>query len=552
MKKKVFAIFLILAMVLTCLTSCGGGDGEKTAFDDGYGENVIRIATEDEQESGDPRQTSASYFIPMNIFDTLVQTVPTEDGGSKIQPSAAKSWEISEDGKTYSMHLNEGIKFTNGEEMTSDDVLYTIDSMLDPERATVNSEVFSVLDGAIERLDGKLDTLEGRGIIIHDDYNFDLVLKEAYSPFIATLSTPGWSILNREACDAGDEAGGGKESTYFGAQPEYTIGSGPFILKDWQLNDHVYLEANKDYWKGAPKLDGVLLKIVKDPETQKMMFETGQLDILDLDISRSFIPEFQESEEWKDNIVQSVTFSTKYLTFNENIEPFDDVRVRKAIQMAIDKQKILDTLYEGAGTVANGIFPKSMVGYNENLPEIPYDVEAAKKLLKEAGYENGFDMEITCTADDSQELFQIVQQQLAELNINVTINQMDEASWYDIRSTGELGMYTSTWSGDFNDPDNFIYTFFSKQTTKGRSFNYSNKEVMERIEAARHIVDVDERLKEYQELEKIIAQDDAAWVPLFHLDKMRVVQDRVTKFVPQWAGWGNCCYFDAEVAVSGE
>lgn len=556
MKKKLFVTLLSAVMLIGCFTGCGGDSGGSgsTSYDDGFGENVLRITYDHECESGDPRQTTADYIIPLNIFDTLVTTVSTEDGGYELEPGLAESWEISKDGKTYSMHLRQGVKFTNGEEVTSDDVLYTVDSMLDPERAALNSSWMDMIVGAQDVLDGKAESVEGKGIIIHDDYNFDIVLNDSYAPFLATLSVPGWSILNREACEAADEEGGGPANTVFGAEPEATIGSGPFILKEWVLNDYIYLEANEDYWRGAPEIDGILIKVVPDAETEKMLFDSGQIDIFDLDNARHLIPEYTESDEWKDNIVSKITLGTSYLSINENIEPFDDVRVRKALQMAIDRDTIREEMYEGTGENANGIYPPGLTGYNENLEEIPYDPEAAKELLAEAGYADGFDMTITQTADDSStlELNEIIQAQLAEIGVNVTIEQMDEASWYDIRATGELPMYMSTWYGDFNDPDNFIYTFFASSNNKSRSFNYSNTDAIKRIEAARHITDEEERIKEYQDLEKLVIQDDAAWIPLFHAEKIRVVQDRVKEFVPHWAGWGDCSYYSVSLETSGE
>lgn len=555
--KKFLAIFMTLAMTFS-LAACGGGSEESTGgvdYDDGFGENVLRITYDHECESGDPRQTTADYIIMLNVYDTLVQTISTEDGGSELQPGVAESWTISDDGLTYSFKLREGVMYTNGEELTADDVLYTIDSMLDPERAAVNTDWFTMLAGAQEVLDGEATTVEGVGMVIHDDYNFDLILKDSYSPFISVITVPGWSILNREACEAADEAGGGVTGTYFGSEPEYTVGSGPFILKEWKLNDHIYLEANPDYWQGAPKIDGILIKVVSDSETEQMMFETGQTDIFDLNSSNAtrLISHYEESEEWADNIVYKTVFGTSYLTFNENIAPFDDVRVRKALQIGINRQEILDTYYEGSGKLASGIFPESMVGYNADLPEIEYDPEQAKALLAEAGYADGFEMEAACTnTGSSQEVFQVLQEQLKEYNITLEITQMDEASWYDIRANGELPMYFAEWYGDFNDPDNFIYTFFSSTATKTRSFNYKNEDAIARIEAARHMVDQDARIAEYQDLEKIVVQDDAAWIPLVHASKVVVVQDRVKNYIPHWAGWGDCSYYNIELELSGE
>lgn len=545
-------------MVITLLSGCGGDSGGESGgvkYDDGYGENVLRVTYTDEIESGDPRQTTADYIIQLNVFDTLTKTEANEDGELEIVPGLAESWTISDDGKTYSFKLREGVTFTNGETLTSDDVLYTVDSMLDPERAALNTDWMNMIAGAQDVLDGNSETVEGKGIIIHDDNNFDIVLEDSYSPFLATLSVPGWSILNREACEEADEAGGGPSVTKFGNDPEYTVGCGPFILKEWVLNDHVYLEANPDYWQGAPAIEGVVIKVIPDADTEKMLFESGQTDIFDLDVARHLIPEYQESEEWSDNIVPKTVLGVTYLAINENIEPFDDVNVRKALQMAIDKETIIEEMYSGTAVPANGIYPTGLIGYNEDLEEIPYDPEGAKELLAEAGYPDGFDMTIATTANDDQattDLVAIIQQQFAEIGVNVTIDQMDEASWYDVRATGELPMYMATWYADINDPDNFIYTFFSDDSTVTRSFNYYNTEAMDRIEAARHMTDEDARVKEYQDLEKLVIQDDAAWIPLWHAEKVRLVQHRVKGFVPHWAGYGDCCFYGVELELSGE
>lgn len=558
--RKLMLLLLCVALSAAAFTGCvekGGGSGDSgasgakdTGFKDGYPKNVLRIATSAEEESGDPQLTSADYLIPLNIFDTPITVVSLPDGTSKLQPGLAESWDISADGKSYTLHLRQGVKYTNGEELKADDVLYTIDRMLNPKRMAKNTECMSMLEGAQDMVDGKLTTLAGKGVKVLDDYTVQLNLNSSYAPFLATLSVPGWSIYNRKAGDAADEAGGGISGSYFGSNPEYTIGTGPFILKEWVVNDHMYLEANKDYWQGAPKIDGILVSVIPDGDTMKMMYESGQLDIFDLDNAREQIAAYMKSEKYKDQIVSKVTLGTSYLSVNEKLKPFDDVRVRKALQMAVDKKAILDALYEGTGVVADGLYPPGLVCYNKDLPKIPYDKEAAKKLLAEAGYPNGFDMEIAQSSGDSKSLTQcneIIQSQLAEIGINVKINQMDEASWYDVRRTGKLPMYMSTWYGDYNDPDNFIYTFFSKDSTVTRSFNYYNQDAMKRINNARYMTDADARMKEYQDLEKQVMQDDAAMIPLFHLEKVRLVQPRVHGFIPQWAGWGDCSYYSVSL-----
>ncbi len=549
--KKVLATVMSIALFAAALTGCGSSD-TSGSFNDGYADNVFRVAIASDIETADVQLSTADYTLPINLYDTLVEVKTLDDGTSEIEGSLAEDWEISDDGLVYTFHLRQGVLFSNGEELEADDVLYTIDRMANPERLAKNTDCMDMIKGVQDMLDGKIDTVEGVGVEIIDKYTVAITLEQAYAPFLANLCVPGFSIYNREAGDAADEAGDGIQSSKFGVDPEYTVGTGPFTLKEWKVNDHIYLEANENYWKGTPSIDGVLITVVPDNDTRKMMFENGEIDLYDLDYAREQIPYYTESEEYKDRIISKPRLSTYYYSINENIEPFQDVRVRKAVQMAINRQEILDTLYASAGEVANGIFPPGLIAYNEELDEIPYDPEAAKELLEEAGYPDGFEMEITQTTDstDTLSLNELVQSQLAEVGIKVTINQMDEATWLDVRSNGELPMYQTVWSADFNDPDNFIYTFFSPENTVARSFNYYNTEAMEKVVEARFMTDEDERIEAYQELEKEIIQDDAAWIPLFHLQHLWVKSERLKSYTPHWAGWSEANYWDVELDVS--
>lgn len=556
--KKMMLLLLCFGLLITAFTGCGGqggssssgsGSGDASAsgnFKDGYPENVLRLAKDQDQQTADSQMTSEAYLIPMNIFDTLVTMESLPDGTAKMAPDLAESWDISADGKVYTMHLRHGVKFTNGEELKADDVLYTIDRMLNPKRMAKNTDCMSMLAGAQDMMDGKLTTLAGTGVKVVDDYTVQLILSSSYAPFLATLTVPGWSIYNRKAGDEADKAGGGITGSYFGTNPKYTVGTGPFVLKDWVVNDHVYLEANKDYWKGAPKIDGILITVIPDGDTMKMMYESGQLDIFNLDYAREQIATYKKSDKYKDQMVSKVTLGTTYLSINEKIKPFNDVKVRKALQMAIDKQALIDAVLDGTALPANGLYPPGLVCYNKDLPKIPYDKEAAKKLLTEAGYPNGFDMEIAQSSGNSKSIVdcnEIIQSELAEIGVNVKIDQMDQASWLDKRRTGELPMYMTTWFGDYDDPDNFIYTFFSKDTTVTRSFHYYNQNVMKQIDAARYMTDATARMKVYQDLEKQVVQNDAAIIPLFHMEKILMVQPRVHGLIPQWAGWGDDCNY---------
>ena len=554
MKKK---ISLMLAAALTAglaLTGCGGSktsdttdniagaESESTAETKGVDVDTtgyLIAALNADIQTADVQKTSKDYEVPFNIFDRLVDVEVDADGNSKIVPSLAESWDISDDGLEYTFHLRQGVKFHNGNDFTAEDVAYTFHRMLTVEGG-VNTEFIDQIKGADELLAGETDTLEGVEVV--DDYTIKVTLKEPFAGFLASISSPGVSIYDSEATEAaGDQ---------FGMDPAVTVGTGPFEFASWSFNNQLVLTRNEDYWKGASGLPGVVIKIIPDTETQSMMFESGELDILDLDYAADSVDRFTET--YPDQIVQGPRVGIVYFTMNFNKEPFQDVRVRKAVQMSIDRQAILDALYGGRGQVEQGIFPHGLIGFNPDQEEIKYDPEAAKALLAEAGYADGFDMEIAADSSASDTMtmaLEIVSDQLAEVGIRAEIKNYDESTWLETRKSGELGSFMSTWSADYNDPDNFIYTFFgNEEKTRIRSINYPDTEVMERVAKARTIVNEDERLAEYKALEEKIIHEDAAWVPMFSRLHLFAVSKRVQGFAPLWSGLSDQLFYNISLS----
>ena len=553
MRKRFRLILAAAAAASLLLSGCGGstsGDGSDAQTEqagnaegtesagstssgtDTSGFLVVPLVAD--IQTADVHKTTKDYEIPLNIYDRLVDIEVKEDGSSEIVPSLAESWEISGDALTYTFHLRQGVKFHNGEELTADDVEYSFTRQLSVEGA-VNTDFLAQIKGASQLLEGTADQLEGFETV--DDYTFTITLSEPYAGFLACLSTPGCSIYNREATEAaGDQ---------FGLDPSVTVGTGPFRLTDWTINDQLVLTRYEDYWKGPSELPGVVIRIVPDTETQRMMFESGELDVVDLDYLPDAVDDF--TTRYPDQIVSGPRVGTTYFTMNQNIEPFQDVRVRKAVQMAIDRQAILDALYGGRGQVENGIYPHGLYGFNSSLPEITYDPEEAKARLAEAGYANGFEMQIAAdssASDATNQALEIIQAQLGEIGIQAEIQNMDESTWLATRNSGEMGSFMSTWTADYNDPDNFIYTFFgTPENTKLRSLNYSDTEVMERVQKARTIVDADERIAEYQALEEKIVTEDAAWVPMYSRTHSFAVSKRVQGFEVPWNGLSDCYFY---------
>lgn len=553
MKKK---LSLMLAAALTAglaLTGCGGSKTSDTIENTASAESetaaevkgvdvdttgYLVAALNADIQTADVQKTSKDYEVPFNIFDRLVDVEVDADGNSKIVPSLAENWDISDDGLEYTFHLRQGVKFHNGNDFTAEDVAYTFHRMLTVEGG-VNTEFIDQIKGANELLAGETDTLEGVEVV--DDYTIKVTLKEPFAGFLASISSPGVSIYDSEATEAaGDQ---------FGMDPAVTVGTGPFEFSSWSFNNQLVLTRNEDYWKGASKLPGVVIKIIPDTETQSMMFESGELDILDLDYAADSVDRFTET--YPDQIVQGPRVGIVYFTMNFNKEPFQDVRVRKAVQMSIDRQAILDALYGGRGQVEQGIFPHGLIGFNSDQEEIKYDPEAAKALLAEAGYADGFDMEIAADSSASDTMtmsLEIVSDQLAEVGIRAEIKNYDESTWLETRKSGELGSFMSTWSADYNDPDNFIYTFFgNEEKTKIRSINYPDTEVMARVAKARTIVNEDERLAEYKALEEKIVHEDAAWVPMFSRLHLFALSKRVEGFAPLWSGLSDQLFYNVSI-----
>ena len=554
--KKLVSLILACALCLGLLAGCGSeSSAAETASSaaaassaatetttSGVDTSTFLKIVESTPDTVDAQCTTEYYTVAMNIFDRLVEVQANGDGTSQIVPSLAKSWDISDDGLEYTFYLEEGVKYTNGADFTASDVLYTITRMLTYEKA-LNGDIYDVIVGAAELADGTAETISGVEVV--DDYTIKMTLTQPYAAFLACLTTPGASMLDEETTEAaGDQ---------FGIDPAVTIGTGPFIFDSWEFNSQMILVANPDCWSGAPGCDGIVMMDIPDEATQRMMFENGELDLLDLDNASSQADYFLNNEAYADQIASGTRVGTYYIALNELHEALSNVKVRQALQHALDRQAILDALYGGRGSVEHGIFATGLIGHNNDLAEITYDVELAKSLLAEAGWADGFEMELCYSSDSSQttkDLLEIVSAQLSQIGVTAKVVEVDEGSWSERRAAGELDSYTSSWSADFNDPDNFIYTFFgTSDNSVRRGLNYANEEAIARVAAARGIVDEAERIAEYQALEELIIQEEAAWIPLFSKDHLYVVNPRVSGFTVSWNGWSSNYY--RNVSITG-
>ena len=525
--KNILTVTLIFILALSGLCPAAMADNS-----DGF----LRILCKEDPETLDVQLTTDSYSIPLNCFDRLVE-IETVDGAPQIVPGLADAWEISEDGLDYTFHLHEGVTFHNGDLLTADDVVFTVERMMDPATLASNTDVFERVEGAMECLRGETEGVSG--VTAADDLTVKFHLVEPCDFFLSMLATPAGSIYNRESTEGVDN---------FGTDPAVCFGTGPFQVTEWTLGNRVVMKANPNYFRGAPQIDGVIMSIVPDENTMRMEFAKGNADVFDFDYGKTQLQWFMDNG-YEDQIISGRRLGTYYLMFNTSIEPLDDVNVRKALQMAIDRQAILDAVYNGKGVVLDTFLPYGVPGHSDEAESIPYDPQQARELLAEAGYANGFDMELAVMADSPDlPVYTIIASYLGQVGVRATINQIDSSSFYDIRRDGNLPSYYNNWSADFNDPDNFLYTFFSNKNTVGRSVNYSNQAIMDLLDEARLMADHETRIAAYEKIDNAVSHEDAVVLPMFQTEHLFCLSPRVSHFQVSWNGWSNMSYYTVSLA----
>jgi ABC-type transport system substrate-binding protein len=526
---RLLAVFAMLFFLSSCASQNQTAPGERQQAAPAAETVRYLTAVEDEPDTVDFQCTSIYYTIAQNVFNRLVEMENDEEGGIRILPSLAESWEVSEDGRCYTFRLRPGVNFSNGCPLTSADVEYTLKRLLThPE--SCNRDIADEILGADALMNGESDELEGFRII--DDLSFSITLEQPFEAFLACLSMPGASILDRETTEAAGDL--------FGKDPAWTVGTGSYILTEWEAGEGMILTANRDCWEGAPKNDGLDLRFMSDPEEVRMAFEDGVLDVLDLDEVGNSIEFFIHGDIYQERLYKVQRIGIHYVALNESVSPLDDARIRKALQLALNRTTLLDAIYAGRGTLENGIYPHGLYGFNPELPEIPYDPEAAKYLLAQAGYSEGFELTLSVNASGTvwdRSMMKLVASMWEKIGVKTTVEVLEESEFMKLRKSGKLACYGALWTADFNDPDNFVYTFFgNRENTTFRSLCYGREEIMKRVREARTIPDAEERLKEYRELERIIVQEDAAWIPLFSRMRYYVASERIDGIRSSWNG----------------
>lgn len=536
-------LLALLASAYLCACSPNAATNAQSSPHDAKAAQRHIVGVLDEPDTTDFQCTTIHYTVAFNVFDRLAEIQTSRDGKVQVSPSLAESWEVSDDGLVYTFHLRPHVTFSNGSELTSSDVAYTFHRLLTHPHAT-NQDIAHNIVGAHRLEEGEADTLEGFRII--DDLNFEIRLEKPFSAFLACLCMPGASILDEQSTEAAGER--------FGKDPSLTIGTGSFVFSEWRAGDRLVLSANERCFKGAPACSGIDLLFVDDPEALNDMVSRGELDIVNIDDLADLGNLYLYGNEYADRVQTSVHLATDYLALNESIEPLGDVRVRRALQLSLNRQALLDATYGGSGQVENGIYPKGLYGYNPDLETIPYDPQEASRLLEEAGFANGFDLEIgvrSTTPRWQRQLVDMTAEMWSKVGVRASVKLLGEDEFMDLRKSGKLACYAAAWAADYDDPDNFVYTFFgTRANTRSRSICYTNEDAMERVRAARSILDEEQRIKEYQDLERLIVQQDAAWIPLFSRERHFLISKDLEGFTTAWNGWYESAFYAMSIRTS--
>ncbi|WP_370197562.1 ABC transporter substrate-binding protein [Aurantimonas sp.] len=467
-----------------------------------------------------------NWSMIKSLFDGLMDYVP---GTTELRPGLAESYEISEDGQTFTFKLRSGVKFHNGREMTAEDVKFSLDRVTAPATQSPGAGFFGMIDGYEAVAAGEADSLSG--VTVVDPTTVEIKLSRPDATFLHVMALNFASVVPEEAV--------AEHGADFGKNP---VGTGAFKLGEWALGQRVVFTRNEDYWRdGLPYLDQITFEIGQEPIVALLRLQSGEVDIPGDGIPPAKFQEVMADPEQKARVVEGGQLQTGYITMNVEIPPFDQKGVREAVNMAINKDRVVQMINNRA-LPANQPLPPSMPGYDESYEGYAYDVDAAKAKLAEAGFPDGFDTELfVMNTDPNPRIAQAIQQDLSQIGIRAEIQSLAQANV--IAAGGEKDAAPMIWSGgmawiaDFPDPSNFYGPILGCAGAVPGGWNWSwycNEELDKRATEADSIVDPARQEERSQMWSKIYTDimADAPWVPVFN-------EQRFTMKSPRMGGADN-------------
>lgn len=540
MKKRILPLLLTAAMVAG-LAGCGssaakettaaGNDNQTTAESteagSTAGEKILKVQVGPDPETVDPALNSAvdGGNMILHAFEGLL----TLDENGQLKAGQAETWETSEDGLTWTFHLRDGLKWSDGTDLTANDFVYSWQRVCDPEVAAPYAEtVLSMVKGYDEAVAGDITKLD---VQAPDDKTVVVNLANPCPYFGELAAFATLNPVQQATVEANGDAWATSAETY--------ISNGPFMMTEWVPGSHITFSKNPNYWNAeAIKLDKLEFELIEDSNAAYSAYQNGEVDMIK-DVPTEEIPSLQGSDEFH---VEPI-IGTYYVSLNLEKEYFQDARVRKALSLAIDRNYVADTLMQGTYTAAGNLVGPGWLdtdgssfidnanggkSYIDN-DNFEANLEEAKKLMEEAGYPNGEGFpQIEYTTNDAgyhKVVAEYLQQAWAELGVDLKVNIVEWASFTPMRRNGEFDVARNGWVGDYTDPSNIIELFC---TTNGNNDGkYSNADFDAAMEDSRTTTDAAARSEDLHKAEDLL-MEDAGCIPIAYYNDFWLQSSKIT------------------------
>ena len=473
--------------------------------------------------------TGTSFDVTTQVYNTIVEF---ERGGTKVMPGLAEKWDISADGTVYTFHLRKGVKwhttsksFKPTRDFNADDFIFMLERQWkesDPFFKVTSQNHSYFNDMGMPKLLKSVDRI--------DDHTVKITLNQAEAPFLANLAMQYAGIQSKEYAIAMLKAGTPEKVD------QDPVGTGPFYLVQYQKDAIIRFKAFPQYWGGKAKIDDLVFAITPDASVRWAKLQKGECHVMpypnpaDLDAIRKD-PNVQ--------VLEQPGLNVGYLSYNTTKKPFDDVRVRKAINMAINKKAIIDGVYLTTGVAATNPIPPTLWSYNEAVKDDPYDPEAAKKLLAQAGFPDGFSTDLWAMPvqrpynPNAKRIAELMQADLAKINVKAEIKSFEWGEYRKRLQAGEHQMGMLGWTGDNGDPDNFMYTLLGCASAKSASGSNISKFCYQPYEdlvvKAKSATKQSERDALYKKAQ-VIFKEQAPWFTIAHAVQLKPVRKEVVDF----------------------
>lgn len=475
---------------------------------------TLVYCSEGSPEGFDPALYTAGTTFDASARQVYDQLVLFAHGSTATVPGLAESWDVSEDGKTYTFNLRQGVKFqttdffTPTRDFNADDVIFTFDRQGNPD-----NPYHEVSGGTWEYYNAMSmpDLIESIEKV--DDYTVVFHLTRPEAPMIANLAMQFGSIMSREYADALLEAG---TPEMLNQQP---VGTGPFKFVAYQKDAVIRYQAHADYWRGAADIQNLIFAITPDASVRYQKLRAGECHVMPYPN-----PADLEAMGSDDSItlLSQEGLNVGYLAYNTMVAPFDDAHVRKALNHAINKQAILDVVFQGAGRAATNPIPPTMWSYNTEIQDDAYDPETSRQMLADAGIED-LSMKVWAMPvqrpynPNARRMAELIQQDFAEVGVDVEIVSYEWGEYLS-RSKDENrdGAVLLGWTGDNGDPDNFLAVLLGCDAVGGSNrANWCNEEFDALIQQAKVVSDQAERTALYEQAQ-VVFKDQAPWATIAH------------------------------------